>query len=66
MLNKLSRPGTRPPSQVATSAAAESAVTDDGLSEGITRTHVKLIEYHSKAGYDAMGMCPRTPSRTPS
>ena len=44
---------------MAASAAAEAAVADDGLSEGITRTHVKLIEYHGKAGYDAMGNVPK-------
>ena len=37
----------------ATLAAAEAAAADDGLSEGIIR--IKLIEYHGKAGYDAMG-----------
>ena len=59
LLNKLSRPCTRPPSQVAASAAAEAAVADDGLSEGITRAHVKLIEYHGKAGYDGMANVPK-------
>ena len=44
---------------MAASAAAEAAVADDRLSEGITRTHVKLIEYHGKAGYDAMGNVPK-------
>ena len=34
-------------------AAAEAAAADDGLSEGIIR--IKLIEYHGKAGCDAMG-----------
>ena len=37
----------------ATLAAAEAAAADDGLSEGIIR--IKLIEYHGKAGCDAMG-----------
>jgi len=31
----------------------------NGLSEGIIRTHVKLIEYHGKAGYDAAGNVPK-------
>ena len=44
---------------MAASAAAEAAVADDGLSEGITRAHVKLIEYHGKAGYDGMANVPK-------
>ena len=53
----------------ATLAAAEAAAADDGLSEGIIR--IKLIEYHGKAGCDAMGKnaiknAKRTPSRTAS
>ena len=44
-------------------------VADDGLSEGIIR--IKLIEYHGKAGCDAMGKnaikdAKERPSRTPS
>ena len=53
----------------ATLAAAEAAAADDGLSEGIIR--IKLIEYHGKAGCDAMGKnaikdAKERPSRTPS
>ena len=50
-------------------AAAEATAADDGLSEGIIR--IKLIEYHGKAGCDAMGKnaikdAKERPSRTPS
>ena len=34
-------------------------IESDGLSEGIVRTHVKLIEYHVKAGYDTAGNIPK-------
>ena len=49
----MSRPPLGASAATATLAAAEAAAADDGLSEGIIR--IKLIEYHGKAGCDAMG-----------
>ena len=44
---------------VAKAAGAEAVLESSGLSEAITRLSVKLIEYHGKAGYDAMGNVPK-------
>ena len=44
---------------MAKAAGAEAVLESSGLSEAITRLSVKLIEYHGKAGYDAMGNVPK-------
>lgn len=40
-------------------AETKAIIESDGLAGGVTRATTKLIEYHGKAGYDALGNVPK-------